>query len=85
MVKSREAVAVLSAGVIKTSQAAPLDCFDARGPIVHKKTSGLVGGVGGRCGVGWGVCVCVCRGERKRRGWWVGEKRQRNGVCCASV
>lgn len=72
MVKSREAVAVLSAGVIKTSQAAPLDCFDARGPIVHKKkpVARSVGWVGG---VVWGgESVCVRRGggrgERKRRG-----------------
>lgn len=42
--------------LIKTSQAAPLDCFDASGPIVHKKNQRL-----DRWGRGAG------RGERRGR------------------
>ena len=65
--------------LIKTSQAAPLDCFDARGPIVHKNQSldrwgrgagrGEEEEGGGEGGESWQRSVCVCKGEE---GGWGG-------------
>lgn len=63
--------------LIKTSQAAPLDCFDAWGPIVHKNQwldrwgrgavvgSGEEGAVGGESWRRNGVCVCVWGGSEE--------------------